>query len=175
MARGRTRYRRSSQRRRLVWARTSGYLENGQPNAPLIAVDLLGRWREAMGWESAPGITVRRTLCNFLVYREEAANQDANVQVGLIRWNQDLADVSAGEELPNPDSIAGAAADWMGYKRLYSGAAGGTSAGYDVDVKSQRKLEEMRQTIWMQTRFPSEATTGVVGLNYNVSLLLALP
>lgn len=108
---------------------------------------------------------MRGRICALVQTDDTEPTQDS-VFWGLVVANQDIAVT----ELPNPQLDVHV--DWFAYCRNYAGAAGGISAGFEVDVRSMRKLEEMKQTVWLCSDFDA---IGSAQFLYSVSLLLALP
>lgn len=162
-----------SSRRKLVWARGV----NISPGETVRSYDLLANWRTAMDWGSTPGVTIRRIRMDVTAMGSDFSDYEAgfapNLPVlGLIVWSQD----TAPEDLPDPVDTEGRHSDWMSWGQYSPLAQGGNSAQFTVDVKSQRKLEEMRQTVWLV-----RDTVGQVGaenttlFRINTSVLLALP
>ena len=151
-----------SNRRKLVWARMPVTVMD-TPGS----VDLLENWRDEMDWGGTVGLTVRRIRIQLTI-NDNGTGDVFGVQplVGIIRWNQDD---SAG--VPVLNSGAGRHADWMMFQQVSGLAQGGQTASYDIDVKSQRKLEEMRQTIFFEFTDPA----GASAISFASSVLLALP
>lgn len=171
-------------RRRLIWARSQDLF---QPPAGLpaagTAVDLLAQFRADGGNSMGCTVTRVRLDIGFQINNPGAVNltsQDqlaAGVIVDQIQANQ--------AEVPRPG--AEEHADWMYWRRSpyttnpESAVPYGTGTApvyhmvWTVDIKSQRKIEELGQTLWLVLD-PSYSTgVPIVGVNANSSVLLRLP
>ena len=91
-------------------------------------------------------------------------------------WNEDPLDVD-NNPFAQPDE------DWMGWLPYFHYRPVGAdlrseitwnaqASPYAVDIKAQRKLEELNQTLWMFFTPPGE---GVITYNWDLSIGLKLP
>lgn len=176
MARGR-RFRPTA-RRKLIWAR------NGDISAPTAAgdaIDLLADFRADGG--SSLGATITRTHLTFQIFWNNYAPVGTANQlfVGLI-VDQLQADQS---EVPRP--AVELHADWMywkahpavpEYSALTSAVGGATTTSLVstvvIDSKSQRKCEELGQTLWLVLD-PTYTGTATATISWSSSVLLKLP
>lgn len=174
----RRRYRAGAARRKLIWARSLG-LDFGTPiPAAGTAVDLLANFRTDGG--SSLGATVTRVRIDLdLVWTIDAATAIPfnQLAVGVI-VDQLQADQT---EVPRPGVEEHA--DWMLWRRAgavpdfsaLTGTAGATiNTHHSFDVRSQRKVEELGQTLWMVLD-PTYTGSNIVTANANASVLLKLP
>ena len=91
-------------------------------------------------------------------------------------WNEDPTDLT-NNPFAQPDE------DWMGWLPYFHYRPVGAdlrseitwnaqASPYAVDIKAQRKLEELNQTLWMFFTSPGE---GVITYNWDLSIGLKLP
>jgi len=151
-------------RRRLVWARTdyvSGALTSD-------AVDLLAAFRTAAQYGAQPiGITIARVH----IVGDLSTGSGADGIVGGLMIddrNHAVADI--------PRPMADEGQDWMMFQPWpLVGESGrtGTSVKVSADVRSQRRLDEVGQTLWLS--WDSRSATLTYQLQLWVSVLLRLP
>lgn len=170
-------------RRKLIWARRQD-LFNPLTNMPAIgeAVDLLSFFRSEGG--SSLGATVTRVRLDLTL---EWIGGDTGFQggdqlaLGVLVDQLQLAQA----EVPRPGVELHA--DWMYWRRfgppmvpsaLPVATAAGLATSFlgtmEIDVQSQRKVEELGQTLWLVAD-PTYTGTTQVRLNANSSVLLRLP
>jgi len=170
MARGRSRRfaGSASARRRRVWARTSFQLATVDPAPATDVTDMLDHFVTASLGRVEVGCTVGAVKLDLAVSRVSGTAPNPGVIWGLI----------VGPRTLDPDDLnpadfttaAGAHSDWMMWGFAPVVAFEGVR---HYDVKSQRKLDEVGDTLWF-------AVTGNAGADvYNVkvtaSTLLLLP
>ena len=151
----------AAKRRKLVWATSSTFL-SAVPAAPGVLTDLLASYRAAGG--VTQGCTVMRTCIDIVVTAATPALDDS-VFVGLI-----VADANAANAQYGP---AEGFIDWALYRRLYVAKYGAGYAGYTIDLRSKRKIEELQQTWYIN--LAASATGHVTGVDFTARTLLALP
>lgn len=153
--------------RKFIWHRTIGSFTN-----PVIGADLLSAFR------SEPGAThLGATITRIRGY-VKATPTGAGTNTGGIHafrvdsWNED-ASAPANQPQLMPDE------DWLGWLPWEGASATNFFANSDpgvsvwaVDLKAQRKLEELNQTLWLFTALP---TTGTYTVNWNLSIGMKLP
>lgn len=182
MARGQRRFSSRSgtrSRRRLIWARQS--VTEGPFEGSTRFVDLLSLFRGTMGiTANLPGVTVKRirgTLQAAFVIDPEPINT-TGLLLGVTKGNLATPGVAEGpQDLANDDW---ALFDFMSFA---SGSVGRTGPAFasshlvstTIDVKSQRRLDEPSETLWLALQ-PTDTRTGAaVNVFGWVSVLLALP
>lgn len=169
--RGRSRGFRRQVNRKFVWDRTQGFAA-----APATSgVDLLANFRAQPG-ATHLGATITRIRGYVYPDPDEAVPVFNRGVVGfrVDSWNEDPLDLD-NSPFAQPDE------DWMGWlpyfyeigPTLPTFATWNTEASvFAVDIKSQRKLEELNQTLWM---FYSAPATGAITYNWDLSIGLKLP
>lgn len=171
---------RRQQRRKFVWDRTFGFFNPGDagitPN--VYGVDLLA------GYRSQPGAThlgATVTRIRGYIYPELGSTLASAVVLGTFgfridSWNEDPLDV-ANSPTAQPDE------DWLGWEPwLVDGTQAPNqpsvatwnpqASAWAIDIKAQRKLEELNQTLWL---FSTAVGGGQALMNYNLSVGLKLP
>lgn len=157
----------SAQRRKLVWATTSGSLSTVPTGAGTL-IDLLSGYRAAGG--TTQGITIIRTHAQFATAAPLSGLTSADgVGLGLIIGNG----TESASTLNNQDFFL----DWMLRRELFSASATSlpnntAAAAWDIDLRAKRKVEELNQTYWMSVNAIATATPS---FSYFVKVLLALP
>lgn len=169
MARTFARGRRSSRgrQRKFVWDRTLGTIA-----PPNTGVDLLAPFRAQPG-ATHLGATIMRVR-GFIIPSEAFTGGAAvgNVGLRIDNWNEDPAEV-ANQPVLQPD------ADWMfwgpwnvGIRTAFLEATWNQQASvWSVDVKSNRKLEELNQTLWL---FGDQTGAADRTYTYNLSIGMKL-
>lgn len=160
---------RANQRRKFVWDRTFGALE-----APNTGEDLLAGFRSQPGGTHL-GATVTR-IRGYII-PSEAFSTVAAAGVAGIRvdtWNEDPAEPD-NQPVNQPD------ADWMAWLPWNVGATATAkdmqvswnhnASLWTVDIKAQRKLEELNETLWLFGDQDGGATRSYF---YNLSIGLKL-
>jgi len=160
--------RRTTQRRKLVWAETGGTLTPGVAGAGAIT-DLLAGYRAGGG--STQGITIMRTHIAYSAFLHAAPNAGNGFASGVI-----VDDTAQTVATMNTSQIY---KDWMYITNKYSGNsdtafASGTGFIYggDIDLRSKRKCQELQQTLWMCT---DRLTANVIDVAFLARVLIALP
>lgn len=171
MARGRSRGFARQQRRKFVWHREVGAWTNPGGTGP-FGTDLLTGFRNIPG-ATHLGATVMRV--RGYIYPQVIDGAPTMAAVAGLRvdtWDQVL---TANDVSP----LQGSDEDWMGwFPYLIFGTAGASSVTgnaqadpFAVDVKANRKLEELQETLYL---FGS-STPGDVTWHYSLSIGLKLP
>jgi len=164
-------------RRKLIWARTVDFdlsVAAGAANR----IDLLATFRLANGGAMPIGATVTRIRLSMIVGVTDGLAFNSSCLMGAI-VDQLYADAT---KVPVP--LTDAHADWMYWQRLFPVAGPGSSSdqdsagpvtsGYEADVRSQRKAEELGQTLWLVTQH-SNAVGATINIRGSASVLLKLP
>lgn len=144
-----------------------------------FGVDLLAAFR---GQPGATHLGATVTRIRGYVYPELSTALEAAVISGTVgfridSWNEDTAD-SDNSPLAQPDE------DWLGWlPYLIDGTQSPQSPNvatwnaqanaWAVDIKAQRKLEELNQTLWMFWTPPAGADPIFMNWNLSVGLKLA--
>lgn len=154
--------------RKFIWDRTNGILAG-----PNTGVDLLAAFRSQPG-ATHLGATITRV--RGYIIPSEALTTTAGAGIVGMRvdtWNEDV-DAPENQPVLQPD------ADWMfwgpwnvgvGEQRMVTSWNDSASI-WTFDVKSQRKLEELNETLWL---FGDQTGGGDRSYFYNVSIGLKLP
>lgn len=178
--------RRTSPRRKLVWARTPFSGQVTAAAAPATAaptsIDALSVFETSLG-ASPIGATVVRTRGVFQV-----SSAGANTEVIQVRLTAHIADNNYIDRGPNANDNA---FDQLSMNRdffIYEpflvvgdnqtpDFAGSDSTSRLIDVKSSRKIEELNQTMVLEVHAFQPAGTEVVALSFtgDFSMLLMLP
>ena len=150
------------------------------PPVPMLMVLISGQlqksaWRNAFGRNCHSDSWVRLAGCSRW---EAPANPYLAGAIGfrIDAWNEDPLDVD-NNPFAQPDE------DWMGWLPYFHYRPVGAdlrseitwnaqASPYAVDIKAQRKLEELNQTLWMFFTPPGE---GVITYNWDLSIGLKLP
>jgi len=169
--------RRSAPSRKLIWARSDhlGLIVNEG-----IAFDLLADYRAQGG--NTLGATVTRVRLDFDVFMPEGAGatEGFGVYAGVI-VDQRQADEL---EVPRPTIPNEPHADWMYWRQHYLThshsvivTGGQPLASYEVDIRAQRKMEELQETLWfVAAQSPALALLeGETNITASASVLLKLP
>lgn len=172
MARRRSRGFARQQRRKFVWHRIpAGVWTNPGGTGP-FGVDLLSDFRSMPG-ATHLGATIMRV--RGYVYPSVAEGDPVEPAVAGLRvdtWDQDVtANLVSPFMGPDEDWMA-----WFPYLDFSTDAPVGVTGNaqadpYAVDVKSNRKLEELNETLFL---FGS-STTGDISWYYSLSIGLKLP
>lgn len=160
--------------RKFVWDRTSGTVVGAADGTGTIGVDLLSAFRDQPG-ATHLGATVTRI--RGFIYPESAGDVPAFFAgvagFRIDSWNESAVDLT-NQPFAMPDE------DWLGWLPYSIDTSAGPQqsyanwnegGGWAVDIKAQRKLEELNQTLWMFVTVPP---TGVVNYNYILSVGLKL-
>ncbi len=153
-------------RRKLVWARRLVSPAAGTP----FAVDLLSGFRDANGGAQPVGSTITRVRGTVQFTHSGPAAADTGIAWGLV---VDRVGLTAGEV---PDPYIDPYADWMGWGFIPTSIDGGgatVTASKEIDVKSQRKMEELGETLWMT--FTDNPALSSAQVFVQMSILLRLP
>lgn len=169
-------------KRNLFWARTSVTHSPSSPDDLSFRFDLLSDFNTVYG-ASLFGFTVTRTIIHLDNWTGDATTQTrlpwgAGIRVADRVIEDSVVDTESEQQMQDP--ISDPYADWMFYHRWDAMSGDGTSRGIgyrqDFDIKSQRKLSELGQSLYL---------IGGVGLDvdgvdygfttFNVQLLLKQP
>lgn len=170
----RTRRFRPTARRKLIWARGQDVINPALVPAAGTAADLLAQFRTDGG--SSLGCTVTRVLLDLqLVWTNDITTTD-QMAVGL------LVDQIQANQLEVPRPGVEPHADWMYWRRTgvapvdlaITPSSTAAQVGLSIDVKSQRKMEELGQTLWLVID-PTFGGTTTLSVTVNSSVLLRLP
>jgi len=157
-----------SARRRRVWARTSFQLTGVDP-APLTDVtDMLDHFVTASLGRVQVGSTIGAVKLQLGVVRATGTAPNP----GVI-WGLKVASRTVDPDDLNPadfTSAAGAHSDWMMW--AFCGPTGLTGH-LAYDIKSQRKLQEVGDTLWFAVT--GNAGTDTYDVKVTASTLLLLP
>lgn len=154
-------------RRKFVWDRTFGSVPVGTGGP--FGVDLLANFRAQPG-ATHLGATVTRI--RGMIIPSVTPPVGGVVGFRIDSWNEDILDPdNAPTEQPDED--------WLGWLPWQVNADSVQEAAtwnpdasmWAVDIKSQRKLEELNQTLWMLFTAPS---VGTITYSYNLSVGLKL-
>lgn len=164
----------------MVWARTGGDLT---PPAAGTAVDLLETFRADGG--STIGATVTRTRLSLALNWNQlrAGETVTRLVMGVLVDQRDQPEA----QVPRP--AVELHADWMHwapYPAVSSGSLAWPTLGEDVtntatsltiDIKSQRKCEELGDTLWavFDPTFPGGTPVTELNISWSASVLLKLP
>jgi len=168
-----------SPRRRLIWAEFDA-LANMTANNQWITLDLLQTFKAATGSDVAKA-TIMRT--HGYVMPTAVATAD-RYWVGLAKYNSDdiTSAVTTNAFVPNPHDnpyidwafMSRISVDAFGWSHPSSVGVGfGGGSGFDIDLRSRRKLENVQET-WGLCLY--QDTVGTVAKTYHVFFrtLLAL-
>jgi hypothetical protein len=168
--RGRTRQTPSRQmpRRRLVWSRTRSVFVGVGTSGD--AVDLLTTFRSAAEYGAQPiGVTVTRVRGRIILTETTATATNDFFGLGLVVEDRN----STVAEVPKPfadDHVDWLA--WMPLARVGQDGLTGSFNSWEIDVRSQRKLDEVGQTLWLTM---DAAVTSTWSATVVLSVLLKLP
>jgi len=150
----------AGQRRKLTWA-THSATHTNQSTAGTMD-DLLADYRSAGG--STQGCTVIRTHIDVIVQTTTPGVADG-IFLGLIvaNTNETAADYGPTEGF----------LDWALYRHLFTAKYGQGFAGYSIDLRAKRKIQELQESWFCNTA----ALLGVnaTSVSYTARTLLALP
>lgn len=174
MARTRPRGWRRQVRRKFVWDRTQGFAA-----APATSgVDLLANYRSQPG-ATHVGATIMRIRGYIYPDPDAGVPTFTRGAIGfrIDSWNESATGTAglANSPFAQPDE------DWMGWLP-YFWELGPTvqtfatwnpqASVYAVDIKANRKIEELNQTLWMFFTAPSAGNTTY---NWDLSVGMKLP
>lgn len=171
MARRRPRGFQRQVRRKFVWDRTQGFAA-----APALSgVDLLANYREQPG-ATHVGATIMRIRGYIYPDPDPEVPTFTRGAIGfrIDSWNEDPAS-PANSPFAMPDE------DWMGWLPYFweLGPTVPTYAtwnaqanAYAVDIKANRRIEELNQTLWMFFTAPAAGNTTY---NWDLSIGMKLP
>lgn len=160
--------------RKFVWDRTRGVIGSSLAGTLPRGVDLLESFRNQPGGTHL-GATVSRVR-GYIYPEADSAVPAVFFGCSAMRidsWNEDPVDL-ANVPFDSPDE------DWMAWLPYVQDNSAGPQfahgnwnpgGGWAVDVKAQRKLEELNQTLWLFTQPPG---TGQVNYIYDLSVGLKL-
>jgi hypothetical protein len=158
--------RRQMPARRLVWSRSI----KSESAATSGAYDLLEDFRLATQYGAQPlGTTVTRVR-GYLVLSSPSVTTPTGITWGLVVEDR----AAAVAEVPKPQQERHV--DWLAWQpHPHVGTDGitGTANAREIDVRSQRKLDEVGQTLWLAWDQTSATVTWTVA--FSLSVLLKLP
>lgn len=170
----RRRARMAPPRRKLIWARSIDVMAPALVPAAGTAVDLLAQFRADGG--STLGSTVTRVLLDFQVLWSNDITTTDRVGVGVI------VDQLQTDETEVPRPGVEPHADWMYWRMTgvspqdlaITPSSTAVQSAWAVDVKSQRRMEELGQTLWL-VMDPTFGGATTLSVQCNASVLLRLP
>ena len=134
------------------------------------AVDLLTQFRSAAEYGAQPmGVTITRVRGRVILSETTTVKTNDGFVWGLVVEDRN----STAAEVPKP--LADDHVDWMAWTPLArSGPDGltGEFSSWEIDVKAQRKLDEVGQTLWLSM---DTAVTSTWSATFFLSVLLKLP
>lgn len=154
-------------RRKFVWDRVFGAVPT-----TAYGVDLLAPFRGQPG-ATHLGATIMR-IRGYIYPDSVSDTQLGTIGFRIDSWNEDPADVDNSPSL-QPDE------DWMGWlpfnkppgvPETFPATWNAQASPWAVDIKSNRKLEELNQTLWM---FVDQPAGNENNYSYNLSIGLKLP
>lgn len=154
------------QHRKFIWDRHAGTIPTTS-----FGVDLLAPYRSQPG-ATHLGATITRI--RGFIYPDQVGTTLLGVAgMRVDTWNEDPAD-SSNQPSVQPD------ADWLAWMPFFA-AEGAVlqpatwnpeASVWAVDIKAQRKLEELNETLWL---FVDQPDTLQNTYSYNLSIGLKLP
>lgn len=166
-------------RRKMVWARQTA---TGSPSTvaagQTVVFDLLSQFRAEYGGATPLGATVTRARIDLGTQAIQTAGFVGCLTAGLI-VDQALNAAHPLSEVPDP--AVEIHADWMFWRTYFPlpagdgdnlGITGLTTSAYEIDVRSQRKMEELGESLFFVVR-NSTASSHLVQVG--ASVLLKLP
>ena len=168
--RGRTRQTPSRQmpRRRLVWSRSRNVFVGVGTTGD--GVDLLTTFRSAAEYGAQPiGVTITRVRGRVVLQETTATKTNDFLGLGLVVEDRN----SAVADVPKP--FADDHVDWMAWLPMTAFGQDGITgqvASFEIDVRSQRRLDEVGQTLWLTM---DAAVTSTFSVTIVLSVLLRLP
>jgi len=156
-------------RRKRVWTDIE-ISDDGFAEDALRSEDLLASYVTAGG--STQGVTVVRTLIWYSWLINEAHAMTDRITLGLIKGTRTAADVADPDLEPF--------ADWGFHHTQYSGLEHGLVAadspeGGFLDVKSQRRIDEVGETWWLLYKGTAPSVAATYDFKARVRCLLLLP
>lgn len=173
---------RPTARRKMIWARSQDLFNLSVP-ATGFAADLLAQFRTDGG--SSLGATVTRVRLDLTMVWTNTSPAVFDLPDQLVHGV--LVDQIQASQAEVPRPGVELHADWMYWRRvgpaeprtlLPLAATGGITTSFmsqmTIDVQSQRKCEELGQTLWWVID-PAFGGTTAVSVNGSASVLLKLP
>lgn len=161
--------RRSSPRRKLVWARAWSGADISIAQNATAQIDLLSQFQALLGADLVG--------CTIMRIRGTVALQNTTAGLGLHAGFGIMvgpADLTAAQT--DPDAHPGD--DWMYWRRfLANQAVAGEFArvdNFDFDVRAKRKLDEVALNLWGGFTNKNNAA-GNIAISWATSTLIALP
>ena len=155
-------------RRRLVWSRTRSVFVGVGTTGD--GVDLLTNFRTAGEYGAQPlGVTITRVRGRIILTETTGVLTNDFFGLGLIVEDRN----STAAEVPKP--FADEHADWlawMPFSRVGQDGITGTFNSWEIDVRSQRRMDEVGQTLWLTM---DAAVTSTWSATVVLSVLLKLP
>ena len=162
---------RGGQRRKMVWARDF----NITLNTAGLVVDLLQGFINQLGiTKPLPGMTITRIVGTHTIRVVSADDAFTRWEWGLVVADQSHAPTVTDNPLTQPTQ------DWMFVRQeaVVQVVDAGTptvkrvAAHYDIDIKAQRKLQEIGQTLFYVGDNPDGDNFDI---NFQFNILLKLP
>jgi len=172
----------SSSRRRLFWARFDGQQTFTTGNDGLV-VNLLADFETAYGADLF-GFTITRIVGNF-THASNAGTAAAGYTLGVglrIEDEQSVSNTNTDAEqialAPQNDQFS----DWMFARVMHGAVTGATDyalalqeSRYEIDLRSQRRLDELGQSLYLMAAASREPLTSDVDFNYSLNILCKRP
>jgi len=168
---------RAPARRRMIWARTLTSTGVGIPIAG-AQIDLLDGFRVSNGGAQPIGSTITRVRIDLTMQVPGAFVPNDALVCGLI------IDQATGILTEVPQPVTDRHADWMWWRRLSlvnphstsdQDATGPLATSYEIDVRAQRKMEELGETLWFSAQAAGGSAVDRILLTTAFSVLLKLP
>lgn len=159
----------TSQRRKLVWARSQTTGNQAIAQGAILTSNLLSQFEVAYG-AGLIGCTIMRVRGTFAV-QNTTANFSCCNQLGLQVGPDDLTSAQL-------DPVVRFSDDWMYWDaQLTNNNATGEFSlvnNYKIDVRAKRRLDELGDTLWFTTKNFNPAASGQVA-QWAFSILIAMP
>ena len=155
-------------RRRLVWSRSRNVFVGVGTSGD--GVDLLTQFRSAAEYGAQPiGTTITRVRGRLILQETTATPTNDFFGLGLVVEDRN----ATSAEVPKPfadDHVDWLA--WLPFARFGQDGITGLAVSWEIDVRSQRKLDEVGQTLWLTM---DAAVTSTWSATVVLSVLLKLP
>jgi len=158
-------------KRKMVWARDFGLFLNQAGTV----VDVLAGWQNELGiLRNLPGITITRVVGTHDIRVVSADDAFTRWEWGLVVAEEDNPVTAVNNPLSSPDL------DWMFVRQeavvqiqdAGSPVVKRRASHYDIDLKSQRKLDEIGSTLFYVADNPDGDNFDVA---FQFNILLKLP
>ncbi|WP_157034563.1 hypothetical protein [Corynebacterium jeddahense] len=165
MARTRSTLAGRTPRRKMIWVRDVGASPAATPTG---ATDLLTDFRALNGGAQPLGVTVTRMRGRLAAQVSASPTFLTDMTVGAIVLPRTIP----AADIPTP--VTDLHADWLMWQPmdgLGQGAASAAGFSVEIDVRSQRKMDEVGETLWLAW----EGTGLTTSLAWSISTLVKLP